>query len=224
MKNITVKILIFSIVISAILGILVIVLGAFGDFELRVLLTSLCVSGSSVLIVPCALARERRRLTVLAPLGALASAIGFGMFIAAIWMDDIYDEDYWRTAFSLIIAAASIAHVSLLFVARLAARFRWVTSLGALASLTLAGQWIFLIWGGDVESIWFFRLFGVLVILIAATTLAVPILHLITRMSEPAGRGFPIHFCPGCGAALAADFGAVECVRCGATYTIGTPD
>ena len=220
MKRSLLVVLVGSVVLNAALGIYALVRGGFGDVERRVLLTSLAVSAAGVLGLACAPALERRRLGPLPRVGLGTTAAGFALFIVLIWLPDS-PEALGKAAGTLLIAAVASAYGSLVGLARLARRFRLVTSAAVGFALLLAALAAVGIWtepGGG----WYPRAVGVVAVLLAACTVLVPILHRASRAelaAEAAGAG--IRFCPYCGSGLAAAEGReTTCAACGAAFTV----
>lgn len=219
--------LVGSVVVNATLGIAALLSGDFGDLERNVLYTSLCVTGAGVLGLACAPAIDRRRLWPAPWLGILFAIVGFALLIVAIWLDA---PPGWvgQLGGTLLVAAAALAWASLVSLARLAPRFRWLTPAAVVLLAVLAGMFVPLIWevGGDDE--WYGRMLGVVAVLTAAFTLLVPILHRASRAEvareEPE---LAVRFCPRCGGRLAerveAGAGGV-CRRCGVQFTVSFDD
>ena len=215
--------LVGSIVVNAALGIAALVSGDFGDLEQNVLLTSLCVTGAGVIGMACAPAIDRRGLWPLPWLGLVLGVAGFAVLMVSIWLDDP-SENILRTGGTLLIVAGAIAWGSLVSLARLAPRFRWVMPVAVVLVMVLAGMFIPLLWETAQDAEWYGRSLGVVAVLTAAFTLLVPILH-------RAGRGelareeaeAAVRFCPRCGGRLServeADAGTA-CARCGARFTV----
>jgi hypothetical protein len=96
---------------------------------------------------------------------------------------------------------------------------RWVAYL---AAFLMSGALVLLVWDVLKEGDGLLRFIGVLAILVAAVTIAVPVLH---RMSGalPAEQTAPaakLRFCVACGRPLEGQPGVVECPRCGARFRI----
>ena len=102
--------LIGSIGLSAVLGIFAMLMGEFGEFEIKVLLTSLTISGASLCGVCCgaALEAKRARLVPTAGMGlALLSAV---LIISGLWTESA-SETYWKTTATITIAAVACSHL-----------------------------------------------------------------------------------------------------------------
>jgi hypothetical protein len=109
--------LIVSVAISAGLGILAILAGNWGWFEIRVLLTTVTISAASICGLGCGayLAAGGNRAVPLAGIGlAMAAA---AQIIVGMW-SEIGGEAYWKAAASLSVFAVAFAHLSLLSIAR----------------------------------------------------------------------------------------------------------
>lgn len=179
MKRWSLRLLIASIVISGLFGVWALLSGELGELQARVLWTSLCVTGATLFISACALAWDRHTRDIAPPLGILASVIGYGMLALAAWVD-IGSERYFQIALSAVLAGLSLAHISLLSLARLALRYRFVTGLAMLVSMSLAGLLIALLFWHYPPD-WVGRAFGALVIAAITTTTLVAVLHRMNR-------------------------------------------
>jgi hypothetical protein len=230
MRKLALRALIGSIALSALTGIYVLVVGGDGQLEGRILVTALSISGVSILVMACGAALEQGKLGPL-PLGGTAAAvIGFILLMVLIW--DLGDHRVWaQGAMTSIVLSAGAALACLLSLAALAPRFRWVRALGFLSDVALAITLILLIWDLlDPESDVLGRVIGVQAILLGAATVAVPILHRMSRPDElPPGAASPgatgsVRYCAVCGHGLtAASDEAITCPRCGARFRVEFP-
>lgn len=214
--------LVGSVVFNAALGIYALLVGEFGDLEQNILFTSLSVSAAGVLALACAPAWERRLVPPLPRIGVVATIGALALAVAAIWLADP-PEWLVNSAFTLVVAAVLGAHGSLLALAGLAGRFRWVLGAAIAAGLVLGAMIVSAIWA-EPDSEWFGRALGVVAVLFAAFTVLVPIFHRASR-AELAAVGIagelPVRHCPSCGRPLAA--AADEefvCPACGARFTV----
>lgn len=206
-----------SIAISAMLGIWALLSGEFGDRQAQVLLTSLCTTAASLLCSPCAAAWERRRTDIAPALGMVCAVVGFAMLALAVWIE-IHSMRYFDIAFSLIFASVTLAHISLLSMARVTARYRWIVGLGMLSSLGLGSLCVALLYW-SYPPIWVWRLMGCLAIVTSASSAAIPVLHRISRDLLSEDR-WPVRYCPGCGRRTGTDLGQFECPRCHSRFHI----
>ena len=211
-----------SIGVNAALGIYAVLAPDFGEVQEKILGTSLCVTGAAVLALACEPAWERRLLGPVPPSGAVLGATGFALAVAGIWTE-VGSETWGRTTGTTFTLAAAGAVASLLALARLGPRHGWVLTV-TLALLGLGAAMISLVWWlGDDPADAYLRALGVVMIALAAFTVAVPVLHWVDRealaTAEPLNGA--VRFCPVCGRALDGLFGVdLQCPGCGRGFTI----
>ncbi|RZS59351.1 hypothetical protein EV141_0572 [Microcella putealis] len=183
---------IYGIIISfsaaALVGIVALLGGDFGETQGRVVLTTVLVGAFSITAL-CHLAVADRAMRVVAAVGLLASAAGLVFGLVLIWRDwDAPGFDDWLRAFATAgILAVSVAHANLLLL--LAGRRRRVIRVGlALTLVAIAVVAVMLILpiltdgdipGPDAELYW--RVAGVVGILDALGTVVVPVLAIFLR-------------------------------------------
>jgi hypothetical protein len=211
-----------SIAVNALLGIYALLAPHFGDLQWKVLGTSACVTGAGVFSLACFPALEQRRLWRLPIIGIAASVLGFSLLVVAIWFGG--GDTLGKTIGSTIVVAGFGVLSSVLALARLAPRYRWtfiaaVILAGLLALVIIGG-----IWGGPSGSA-YPRVVGVIAVLLASVTLAIPILHRASRAellaSHAAGPGPGVGFCPACGAPVTATSGRDgACTACGIRFRV----
>ena len=225
-----------SIAVNAALGISALVAPGFGDVQVRILMTSLCVTGAGIVVLACLPAWERRRLWPVPPLAAGAAVLGFALLVGATWAD-VDTDAYAQSVATVMLVAAVGVHASVLALARPAERYRFAlpaaSGLAALVAVLLLVQ----LWA-QWSAPWFGRMTGVVAVLLAAVTVAVPVLHRAARAAAgsllaQAGAAADLvppspalRHCPSCGrplaVAAAVPGGAAEadCPGCGAVFTV----
>lgn len=189
LRSLFLKLLIASVAISAAFGIIVILFGDFGSFELRVLMTTLTVTVTSILGLACGACIEAGRGNLLPKAGIAFSLVSAAMLMLIIW--DVLDDSeiYIKTTMTFVIGAIVASHLSLLSIARLDQRFQWSLGLAWVCDLLLAGIILFVMWTeietqGDLVS----RIMGVLSILIAAVTVVTPVFHRLSSGTVRTGE------------------------------------
>lgn len=216
MKRLALRILIASVAVAAVLGVYALVVGKFGEVEVRILLTSLTVSGTSILGMACGVAWERRRLPVLPQAGVVLALLACALTLAGIW-GEFDEKEFWKSTATAAILAAACAHASLMSLAGLAPRFRWSLASAYFLALILALSVIVLMWmESEDELAW--RGVGVLSVLLSAATIAVPVFHRMSRLEGGEDRPGAARFCPACGRALEA--APDRCAHCGARFRV----
>jgi hypothetical protein len=225
-QRIALWIVIVSVSISAVLGILALLAGDFGETQWKILGTTSSVTGASVLAMASATAWGRRDIQWLAPLGAAAGTAGFAIVIGGIWVEPSGSDVWWQSASSLIVVASAASYAALAARATLAGALRWALWTAYASDLLLALTIIAVIWtesDNDAVARWI----GIVAIVLASSTVLLPVFHRMSseRASEPAGPDAPpgVRFCPRCGAritAAAGEDGPHQCASCGARFQI----
>lgn len=189
LRSLFLKLLIASVAVSAAFGIVVILLGDFGTFEVRVLMTTLTVTVTSILGLACGACIEAGRGNLLPKAGIAFTLISAALLSMIIW--DVLDDSelFVKTTMTFVIGAVVASHLSLLSIARLDKRFSWVIGVAWVCDLLLAGIILFVMWSeiepqGDFIS----RLMGVLSILIAAVTVVTPVFHKLSSGTVRTGE------------------------------------
>jgi hypothetical protein len=187
MKNLNLKkfflyLLISSVAISALLGIGVILFGDFGKFEVRVLMTTLTVTVTSVLGLAGGACLETKRGRILPGCGIIFAVLSAILWIVFIWNDFSDEELLIKIGFSITILAFSCSHISLLSIARLDRRFLWSRYGAHLSVWTLTAILLGITWANSRETNEFIlRAISVLSIIIAALTIVTPIFHRLSQ-------------------------------------------
>lgn len=177
-RKIFLNTLIASVALSAVIGIVVILFGQFGEFEVRVLMTTLTVTATSILGLACGACYEAGRGRRLPLAGIVLSVVSALALFLIIWnvLDD--NETYIKTTITLVIGAIVASHLSLLRLARLDGRYAWTYTFAVVCDVLLAAIVLYLMWfEPEGESDLVFRTMGVLSILIAAVTVVTPVFH-----------------------------------------------
>ena len=167
-----------SVSVSALVGVFVILFGNFGEFETKVLLTTLTVTVTSILGLACGAYLETGRGRLLPLAGIGFAALSAVLWIFLVWYGTVHEDIFVKSLFSVTLLAAACSHLSLLSLARLDRKFAWSQHAAHVLVWSLTAVLLYSIWQyfknvGDFLT----RLIGVLSILIAALTLLTPILH-----------------------------------------------
>ena len=178
LKKIFLYLLISSISISAILGIAIILLGDFGEIELKVLLTTLVISCMSILGLACGASIDSGRGKILPFAGIFSAIISGIVWIILIWVERESGEFFAKFVMTITVLAIALSHLSLISLARLDKKFSWAIFAVFGAVIALVGLILALIWVTQTfESEITFRLLGVLSIITSALTIIIPIFH-----------------------------------------------
>jgi hypothetical protein len=183
MQNLNLKkfflyLLIASVAASALLGIGVILLGNFGDFEIRILMTTVTVTVTSILGLACGAFLETKRGEIVPLAGIVSAVLSGALWIVIIWANFSEGEFFIKFLASLTLLAVACSHLSLLSLARLDPKFGWSRTAAQISIWSLTAVLLILIWTKtDLDDNWLARLIGVLSIVIAALTVMTPVFH-----------------------------------------------
>lgn len=191
MKNLNFRrlflyILIGSVAVSALIGIIVLLFGDFGEFETKILTTTLTITITSVLGLACGAYLETGKARALPVAGIAFSVLSAVLWIIMIWSKfDPERETFGRTVMTATILAFACSHLSLLSLARLDRRFAWSKIAAHVFVWSLAGLTIFIIWADiDPSDTMLARIMGVLSIAIAALTVVTPVFHRLSASDD----------------------------------------
>ena len=218
MGRIALRVLLGSIAVSCLLGIYAVLAGHFGEFEGRVLATSLAISAGSVLAMASFAAWDLPAARVPSRVGVIASLIGLAMVVLGIWTEPRGDWA-WQLAGSLCVLGIAGAHISLLLLARLAPAQNWLRPAAMAVEVMLVVAILSAIWGKHPSDSLFQGL-AVLAILGSGLSLATLVFHLVNRVAPPPGAVAEVCFCPRCGKRLWHPAGEVRCHHCEECYFI----
>lgn len=194
-RRIAVWTVIVSLVITALIGIYTIVSGDFGETQGKVMLTTLAVAGFSILAL-CHLAVFGRDVKIVGWIGIGTSAVALVLATVLIWWNwsdvnympsDLYLNITKSFATSALIAV-SLAHANLMLLLQ-NAPLRWIRQAlnVALILITIVPTLVIPVIVSDgnfpppsFQDV-YWRFFGVILILDALATIALPVTTLIVR-------------------------------------------
>ena len=219
LQRLALRVLIASVVVSAAMGVFALLVGEFGDTQSKLLLTSLCVSGAAIEAMACGFALERGRLGSFPLLGIATGIAGFGLLIGGLWADAGSDP-FWRSTGTVLVLAAAATHACVVSPFGLVGRFRWVFGAAYALNALVTALVVIAIWS-EPEGSGYWRFLGAVAILLAAATIAIPVLR---RLGEGAPRAAeidpaPAEYCPRCGEPLVQP-GDRSCPQCGSRFRV----
>ena len=184
-KKLFLYLFLFSIGVSALVGIAILIFGNFGELEVRVLLTALTITVTSILGLACGAFLETGNGRLVPITGIVLAVVSGVMWMFVIWPEGNRGDTFVRSLLSITIIAAACAHVSLLSLARFEKRFSWVHTAAHATIWPLAATLVFLVWdshwiGEEISG----RVVGVISILVGAVTVMTPIFHWLSH-AEP---------------------------------------
>lgn len=117
MKKIALKALIFTFIISAVLGISIIFLDLWNDITGKILLSTIIIFGFSIPGLSCSTNYEKAKDKIFSTIGILTCIISCIYLLLLTWefLDfDSFDDLNWKFILSGILLSSSFGHISLL--------------------------------------------------------------------------------------------------------------
>lgn len=225
-KRIALWFLIGSVALSAAFGIIAIISGNFGDFEGRVILTTITISAASICALAAGAFWESRSARTLPGFAVAFAVFAASLIIIGIW-GRIRGDEYWKSTATMGLFAIATAQACLISLARLAPRFAWTRTLALLAISFLTASITLTIWG-EINDDGFYKAMGAAAILVAALTIMMPIFHRLSRGDLTGGKAFPFDdqhlfptvLCPRCGISQPSSFTQIRCTSCGCRFVV----
>ena len=171
--------LIVSVSLSALIGIIVILFGNFGDFEGKVLATTFTIACTSILGLACGAYLEKKRGKLLPTFGIIFSVISSVMCLILIWTSFDLDNDLFsKILASATLSAVACSHLSLVSIAELDKKFQWSKIALTGCVWILVSILLYIIWfQPNSDSDFIVRVIAVLSIIITALTIVTPVLY-----------------------------------------------
>ncbi|MDO8338686.1 MAG: hypothetical protein Q7T15_10600 [Microcella sp.] len=181
--------IIVSFSLAAVVGIIALLSGEFGETQGRILLTTVLLGATSITAL-CHLAIADRAMRVVGVVGLAASSVALVTGLVLIWRewDSPGFDDLLKAFATAGVVAVSFAHANLLLL--LAGRRREVIRIGLMVTLVMIAAVAIMIVlpivsegeiPGPRNEEWYWRLFGVVGILDALGTVVVPVLAIFLR-------------------------------------------
>lgn len=227
-KKIALWFLIISVALSAILGIMAILSGNFGWFELRIILTTITISVASICALADAALWESKGNKPLPASGLVLSVLGAALLVWGIWVEP-GSEQFWKFAISICVLAVATSHVCLLSLASLSRRFAWAR-LAAFAVIYSLALLIILSMEIEITESWIFQLIGVNSILVAAISIMIPVFHRLSASdlefktddhdTETGQSSWTKVRCPKCSFDQFSPLGEIVCRKCSCKFLV----
>jgi steroid delta-isomerase-like uncharacterized protein len=180
-RKLSLKVFIGFLAFTALIAIVTVLSGDFGDTQMKILATTFTISAASICSMSCAAFIEKRRRTSLGLAGIFLCITGSILLIAGMW-PEIDSDEYWKSTITVIVLAIAFAHAFLLLLPELDKKQKWVQRFASVSIGILAIQCIVAAWG-EIENEDYYRFLAVVAIIVGLLTLVVPILMKL-RKSE----------------------------------------
>lgn len=173
-RKLSLKFFVGFLGLTGVVAIIFVLSGEFGELQWKILATTFTISAASICSMSCAAFIEKRKSLKLGLSGIALSILGAVLIIAGMW-PEIDSDAYWRATFSVVVLAATFAHVFLLNLCDLDAKQKWVqlfstVTIGILSLLIVAAILC------EIDNEGYFRVLAVVSIVAVLETLIIPIL------------------------------------------------
>jgi peptidoglycan/LPS O-acetylase OafA/YrhL len=176
------------LVLTALMAIVSVVSGTFGELQENILVTTFTISAASICSMACAAFMEKKKRPALGAAGIVLCAVTAVLFVIGIWaMNDV--ELYWKTTGTCGVLALAFTHAFLLAFPNLDSRQRWVQFVSFICIGVLAALIIIAIWFHNKEwEVLYSRVLTVTAILVGLETLVIPILMKLRKVQAGGER------------------------------------
>lgn len=190
LKRLFLYVLIASVAVSALIGIGVLLFGDFGDFETRVLLTALIVTGVSVMGLACGACVEAGKGRIVPFAGIVLAVLSGILWMVMLWARvEPRNDVFVHSLMSATVIALGCALISLLSLATLERRFIWSRVVAHVAVWSLTALLLIIFWAHiDPSQNFLARTMGVLSIVVAALTVVTPVFHYLSSAGDDAAK------------------------------------
>ncbi len=209
------RIVLVLVAINAAIGVFALVGGELGETGEKILFTSLLATMGAVLALVCAPAASAGRAGWWPKIGMVGAGLASTLFIIGVWVEP--SETFFKIPGTILVIAVISALISLLAAWPGAGKLVWVRTAATALAVIAGGLVITFIWAeSDVPEV-YGRLFGIVMVLLAAAAIATPVVHRMTLQTVPE----PYTHCPFCGTTVGGIVGKrTACPSCGRKYEV----
>ena len=173
-KRLFLRLFICFLSLTAAIAIISVLVGEFGEIQLKVLATTFSISAASICSMSCAAFIDKKKKRELGITGIVFSGIAATMVIGGIW-SEINEKEYWKLTIAFIVLAIALGYAFLLTLPDLRSKHKWSQTSACLFIGILALQIIAAVWG-EIDNKEYYKFLAAVSILVVLFTLIVPIL------------------------------------------------
>ena len=176
--------LVSSLIASAVIGIIIVLVEDFGETQIKILGTVAAVAAFSLISLPSLFNLEKQRYQLIARPGIFMALVFFLLILIIIWgSEDFGNELIGKSTFTAGVVAVGLNHILLLFIAQTNARaILFCQKLTSLIIFLVGSILIGTIWSEEMPDA-LFRGLIILVILDVLGTISLPVLSRINFKS-----------------------------------------
>jgi hypothetical protein len=159
--------------LTALIAIVSVLIGEFGELQVKVLMTSFSISATSICSMSCVAFIEKQKQSGLGFSGIFLSVVAAVLLILLIWLE-FGNEWYFKTTFTVAVCAVAFAHAFLLVLPDLENKHTWIQKVATISIAVLGAQIIVALWA-EVDHEAYIRALAVVAIIVVLETLLVPL-------------------------------------------------
>ncbi len=182
-RKIFLKVFIAFLSLTALVAILSVLSGDFGEIQIKILATTFSISAASICSMSSAAFMERRKRRSLGLSGIYCAAFAALLVICGVW-GEIKQDEFWKVVGTVIVFAIALAHAFLLVLPELDERHRWTQKASSISIGVLSLQIVAAIWG-EIDDGSYYKLLAVVSIFVVLLTLVIPILMKMRKGTRP---------------------------------------
>ncbi len=176
-KKLFLRLMIVSFSISALMGIIVFIIGDFGELEGQILMTTASFGLYTLAGLCCSILYDKNRHKTISATGMIVSFLSFVFTTLFIWEVFGYEIDLpWRVLLTAVITSFTFAHACLILLTIPKTLHVALVRKATLLLIALVGLLLlYPVYADGTDSAIYFRLLGIVVILDALGTIVTPI-------------------------------------------------
>ncbi len=183
-KRTALKIFIGFLGLTALIAIVSVLAGNFGDTQWKILATTFTISMASICSMSGIVFIEKKRQVMLGCIGIVSAIVSALLVIVMLWGHMGNDDILFKCLLTLIVLAIAFALGFLLMLPELDAGQRWFQTLTSVCICLLALQIIVAIWW-EIQADVYYRILAVMAIIIGLQTLLLPMLMKLRKGDVP---------------------------------------
>lgn len=174
LRRMSLKLFLGFLGITALIAIVSVLAGEFGEIQGKILVTTVTISVASIFSMSCAGFIEKRKLPQPGICGIVLSICAALLLLAGIW-SEVGSEAYWKATITFGVLAFAFAHALLLSLPELDDRQHWIQTVSSVCIGLLALLIVIAVWA-DIEREEYYRIPAAVAIIVGLETLAIPLL------------------------------------------------
>jgi hypothetical protein len=176
--------------LTALIAIVSVLSGEFGELQMKILVTSFTISAASICSMSCAAFIEKQKQQGLGFSGILLSVVAAILLIFLIWLE-FENEWYFKATLTVAVCAVSFAHAFLLVLPDLENKHTWIQKAATTSIAILGGQIIVALWV-EIDHEAYIRALAVVAIIVVLETLLVPLFMKLKTNKNLTGRNLTL--------------------------------